>query len=138
MRSTARIFTILGAFFLVVGIVYGVLSGRNEPMGIEPVGFAALLGATGLAFMIAIYATMNAKAHPDRPEDDLHAEVSAEAGVQGSFAPYSWWPLWSAAGAALCFLGVAAGWWLFAFGFILAMYGVIGWVLEFSSGQHQH
>lgn len=138
MKSTARIFYILSAFFVVVGIAYGIITGRNEPMGIEPVGFAAFLAAAGLALLIAIYLSMNVKAHPDRPEDNLHAEVEDEAGVQGSFAPYSWWPLWAASGAALCFLGVAAGWWLFVLGFILAMFGVIGWVLEFSTGQHEH
>lgn len=92
MKSTARIFYILSAFFVVVGIAYAIITGRNEPMGIEPVGFAAFLAAAGLALMIAIYLSMNVKAHPDRPEDNLHAEVEDEAGVQGSFAPYSWWP----------------------------------------------
>lgn len=138
MNASARIFFILCAFFAVVGIAYGVITGRNEPMGIEPVGFAALLGAAGLAGLIAIFLSLNTRVHKDRPEDRLDGEVSDQAGVQGSFAPYSWWPLWTAAGAALCFLGVAAGWWLFAFGFILAFVGIVGWVLEFSSGQHQH
>src|SRR5699024_3612289 len=56
----------------------------------------------------------------------------------GEFSPYSWAPLWASLGAALVFLGVAAGWWIFAFGVIFAIYGVLLWVLEFSSGQHAH
>ncbi|MGY5764355.1 aa3-type cytochrome oxidase subunit IV [Brachybacterium sp. DNPG3] len=138
MNASARIFYILCAFFVVVAIAYGVVTGRNQPMGIEPVGFATLLGAGGLGGLIGIFLTLNTRAHKDRPEDRLDGEVSDQAGVQGSFAPYSWWPLWAAAGAALCFLGVAAGWWIFAGGLILAFVGIIGWVLEFSSGHHAH
>lgn len=138
MNTTSKIFYILGTFFLVVGIVYGVLSHGGEPMGIEPVGAIALPGAFAMSFMIAAYTGFKAKSFPGRPDDDHDAEVEAEAGVQGSFAPYSWWPLWAALGAAMVFLGVAVGWWLSTFGIILAMYGVIGWVLEFSRGQHAH
>ena len=138
MNTTSKIFYIIGAFFLVVGIAYGILTHGNEPMGIEPVGAIALPGAFAMSIMIALYTGFKARSFPGRPEDTLTAEVDDEAGVQGSFAPYSWWPLWAALGAALVFLGVAAGRWLASFGFILAMYGVIGWVLEFSRGQHAH
>lgn len=68
------------------------------------------------------------------PSEDMYGEVEADAGVQGSFSPYSWAPLWAAVGAGLCFLGVAAGWWIFAFGVIFAIYGILLWVLEFSRG----
>ena len=138
MRATAKIFWILAVFFLIVAIGYGLVTGLYEPMGVEPVGFPALLALAGLSFMIAMATTLATRKNQLSASDDLDAEVSDDAGVQGSYSPYSWAPLWAAIGAALCFLGVAAGWWIFAFGVIFAIYGVLLWVLEFSSGQHAH
>lgn len=138
MRATAKIFWILGVFFLIVAIAYGFITGRYEPMGVETVGFPAMLALAGLGMMIAMTLNLAARKHDLDASDDLDGEVATEAGVQGSFSPYSWAPLWTAVGAALCFLGVAAGWWIFAFGVIFAIYGVLQWVLEFSSGQHAH
>ena len=134
MKSTARIFYILSAFFVVVGIAYGIITGRNEPMGIEPVGFAAFLAAAGLALLIAIYLSMNVKAHPDRPEDNLHAEVEDEAGVQGIFAPYSWWPLWLGLSTTIMVAGIGIGWWLFIVAAPFVMISVVGWTMEFFRG----
>lgn len=138
MRASARIFWILAIFFLIVAIAYGLLTGFFEPLGIETVGFPAFLALAGLAAMIGLYLSLNNRKFGTRPEDQLDAEVEDEAGVQGSFAPYSWWPLWASLGAALVFLGVAAGWWIFALGSIVAILGVIGWVMEFSTGQYEH
>ena len=58
MRATARIFWIVGVFFLVVTIAYGLLTGYFEPLGIETVGFPAMIAMTGLAFMIAMTASL--------------------------------------------------------------------------------
>lgn len=138
MRASARIFWILAIFFLIVAIAYGLLTGFFEPLGIETVGFPAILALSGLGAMIALYLTLTNRRHPQSASDRLDAEVEDEAGVQGSFAPYSWWPLWASMGAALVFLGVAAGWWILALGSIVAIYGVIGWVMEFSTGQYEH
>jgi len=138
MRASAKIFWILGVFFLIVAIAYGFITARYEPLGIETVGFPALLALAGLGFMIAMALSLTARKNHLGASDDLDGEVSDDHGVQGSFSPYSWAPLWAALGAALCFLGVAAGWWIFAFGVIFAIYGVLSWVLEFSSGQHAH
>ena len=138
MRATAKIFWILGVFFLVVTIAYGLLTGYIEPHGVETVGFPAMLAVTGLAFMIAMAVSLAVRKNDLGPADDLDGEVAADAGVQGSFSPYSWAPLWAALGGGLCFLGVAAGWWIFSFGVIFAIYGILLWVLEFSQGQHAH
>ena len=138
MRATARIFWILTIFFLIVSAAYGVITSRYEPLGIETVGFPALLALAGLALMIAMTASLAVKRNDLGASEDLDGEVSDDAGVQGSFSPYSWAPLWASLGASLCFLGVAAGWWIFAFGVMFAIYGVILWVMEFSTGQHAH
>lgn len=138
MRTTSRIFLILMLFFIVDGIVYGILSRYVYSSAIEPVGFAALLMLAGMSAMIAVVMGMNAKRHHDRPEDDESAPVSADAGIQGSFAPFSWWPLWTAIAAAMAFSGLAVGFWLTALGMVVAIYGLTGWVMEFSKGQHAH
>lgn len=138
MRTTSRIFLILTLFFLLVGTIYGLMSGLWDHAGLEPIGFAAILMLGGMSAMIAAVMGMNARRHKDRPEDDEHAPVSADAGIQGSFAPYSWWPLWTSIAAALIFLGVAAGWWITGLGAVVAIYGVTGWVMEFSRGTHAH
>ncbi|MGO1228774.1 aa3-type cytochrome oxidase subunit IV [Brachybacterium sp. AOP42-C2-15] len=138
MRATAKIFWILAVFFLIVAIAYGFLTARYEPLGLEPVGFPALLGLTGLSVMIAMATSLAVKKNYLGASDELDGEVADDAGVQGSFSPYSWAPLWASLGAALCFLGVAAGWWIFAFGVIFAIYGILLWVMEFSVGQHAH
>ena len=138
MRATAKIFWILAVFFLIVAVAYALLTGRYEPMGLEPVGFPALLALTGLSVMIAMATSLAAKKNDLGASDELDGEVSDDAGVQGSFSPYSWAPLWASIGGALCFLGVAAGWWIFAFGVMFAIYGILTWVMEFSVGQHAH
>ena len=138
MRATAKIFWILGAFFAIVTIAYGLLTGYFEPHGVEPVGFPAMIALTGLAVMIAMATNLAVRKNDLGSSDEEDGEVEHSAGVQGSFRPYSWAPLWASIGAALCFLGVAAGWWIFAFGILAAIYGVLLWVLEFSQGQHAH
>ncbi|MEE1617626.1 cytochrome c oxidase subunit 4 [Brachybacterium sp. J153] len=138
MKAAAKIFYILGVFLLVVGAAYGYLTWRYEPMGIEGAGFPAILATSGLSFMIAVLMTITLRKHDQGAAGDENAEVSDEAGVQGSFAPYSWAPLWLSIGCAMAFLGVAAGWWILAIGVVFVIYGIISWVLEFSVGQHQH
>ncbi|MCS6710478.1 cytochrome c oxidase subunit 4 [Brachybacterium sp. EF45031] len=138
MKTFARIFLILSLFFLMLGTIYGVLSWAVAPHGIEPVGTPAILALGVMAAMIAAVAGLTAKRFGDRPEEDLEAEPSDEAGFQGVFSPYSWWPFWTAIGASLAFLGVAAGWWITVLGLVPALIGLIGWVSEYSRGYHEH
>lgn len=138
MKASVKIFTILGTFFAIVAAAYGIVTGLYEPLGIEPAGFPALIALAGLGFLIAGALRAADRKNPTQPEDDLDGELEDHAGVQGSFSPGSWAPLWTALGAGMCFLGVAAGWWIAAGGIIIAMYGVVLWVMEFSIGQHAH
>lgn len=138
MKATTRVFWILGVFFALVAAGYGIVTGFYEPMGIEFVGLAAVIALSILGFMIAMFLTLTGRSHSFGSADSLDGEVDDEPGVQGSFSPYSWAPLWASLGAALVFLGVAAGWWIFAFGILFAAYGILLWVLEFSRGQHAH
>ena len=138
MRASAKIFWILGVFFLIVAVAYGFVTGRYEPMGIEPVGFPALLALAGLGFMIAIILYAD---HPSQRAELLRRfrrGDRSECGRPGQLLPVHTGPAVGCDRAALCFLGVAAGGGIFAFGIMFAIFGILSWVLEFSVGQHQH
>ena len=132
MRLEARLFGFLVPFFLIVAVAYGWWSGW------EPVGVVALLLTGGLVGMIGLYLGLVARRIDPRPEDDPFGQIEQGAGEQGVFSPGSWWPLACGASAAVVFLGLAVGWWLVGVGVVLGMLALVGWVFEFSRGQHAH
>ena len=101
-----------------------------------PVGVWALLG--GLVGMISFYLALVSRRIDTRPEDDPTAEIEQGAGELGVFPPWSWWPLIVAGGTAIGFLSLALGWWLMLIGATVAVIGLVGWIFEFSRGQHAH
>jgi hypothetical protein len=119
--------------FLVFAVVYGAVTGWDEP-----VGTSCLFLTAGLAILIGGYLAYTAKTIDARPEDDPFGEIAEGAGELGEFSPYSWWPLAAASGAALLFAGLAVGWWLFFIGVGLSTIGLIGWVFEYYRGEHAH
>ena len=132
MKFETRLFLYLTPFFVIVAVVYGFWSGW------EAVGVGALGLTAGLVGMIGMYLGMLARRIDARPEDDPYAEVEQGAGEQGVFSPWSWWPLVLALGAAISFASLAIGWWLLAIGAFVGVIGLVGWVFEFSRGQHAH
>ena len=132
MKVEYKLFILLAPFFALVGLVYGFWSHW------EPVGSAALLLTAGLAGMIGAYLALTAKRIDARPEDDPEGLIEQGAGDQGVYAPWSWWPLAIAGSAAIVFLGLAVGWWLVYLGIALSAVALVGWVFEFSRGQHAH
>ena len=132
MRFEAKLFLAGVLFFVPVGLIYAAFSHG------EPVGSAGLPLVGGLVGMIGGYFALVARRIDRRPEDDEHAEIADGAGDQGVFAPWSWWPLVLAVGAALGFAALAVGWWMLAIALPFGVVGLVGWVLEYSSGQHAH
>lgn len=137
MKTEIWIFHGLTIFFALVTAAYGFVT-HNSSMGLEIVGFAALLLTTFMSLMIGVYLEITAKSIDSRPEDDLDGEIHELAGEQGFFAPYSWWPMPLAAGAALCFLALAIGMWIMWIGLVVAALALVGWVYEFYVGEHAH
>ncbi|PZR53785.1 cytochrome c oxidase subunit 4 [Xylanimonas oleitrophica] len=133
MKIEVRLFIWLTPFFLVAGVVYGVLTGWDEPVGYLGI---PLVGA--LMAMIGAYLALTARRIDPRPEDDENGDIEQGAGDQGVFAPWSWWPLVIGAASSIVFLGLAVGWWVLYIGFIFSVIGLIGWVFEFSRGRHAH
>ena len=114
-------------FFTICAVVYGLLSG-------EPAGTAALAFTAGLAFLVGFYLLFTASRIDSRPEDRLDAEIAEGAGELGFYSPHSWWPLAVAIFAAMAFLGIVIGWWLFIIGAGAAVLAVIGLVFEYYRG----
>lgn len=115
-------------FFGIAAVIYGVLSG--EPVGTVALGFTA-----GLAFLIGYYLLFTARRIDPRPEDSRFAEIEEGAGELGFYSPHSWWPLPVAFFAAIVFVGIVIGWWLFIIGVIGAALAVIGMVFEYYRGE---
>lgn len=132
MKVASRVTTLLAAFFVLVGTVYGILT-RGEA-----VGLGALLLCGGLAGMIAFYLRVVDKRSGQMPEDNPYGEIEDGAGELGTFSPWSWWPIVLAAGAAGAFLALAVGWWLLVPAGVLGIIGLVGWTMEFSRGVHAH
>ena len=132
MKLEAKLFLAGVLFFVPVGLVYAALSHG------EAVGSAAIPLVGGLVGMIGGYFALLARRIDKRPEDDDYAEVADGAGDQGVYAPWSWWPLVLASAAALAFAGLAVGWWMLAIALPIGVVGLVGWVFEFSRGQHAH
>lgn len=133
MKIEAWGFLLLGIFFIPVAIVYGFMVNWNEH-----VGYLAMLLVSGLCLMIGVYLWYTGKRVGPRPEDRLDAEVHEGSGEQGHFSPWSWWPLVLGLGAALGFLGLAVGWWVVFIAAGLTVIALIGWVYEYSRGDHAH
>jgi len=130
MRAEFKLFVVIGVFFVVVGVVYGVVTDWNEPVG--PFG---LLLCAGLAALIGFYLWETGRKLDPRPEDDPSAQISAAEGEYGFFSPHSWWPLPVAGSAAVIFLGLAVGWWLVIIGVCLATLAIVGWTFEYFRGE---
>ena len=133
MKIESGVFLLPGFFLLGMSFIYGWLTDFDEW-----VGFPAILLSAGVAFMIGIYFRMLQKRHGERPEDREDGEIAELAGEQGMYAPWSWWPIVLAAGAAMLFLSLAVGWWLLVPAVMVGVVGLVGWVFEFSTGRHAH
>jgi hypothetical protein len=118
-------------FFSISAVVYGLLSE-------EPVGTVVLSFSAALAFLVGYYLLFTARRIDSRPEDRRDAEIAEGAGELGFYSPYSWWPLSLAFFAALAFLGVVFGWWLFILGAVGGMLSVVGLVFEYYRGDVAH
>ena len=131
MKIEYKLFVILAVFFVPVGLAYGYFTEWSEP-----VGTVGLFLSAGLGAMIAFYLLVTGRRLPERPEDNPSGEIAEQEGDYGFFSPHSWWPLPLAGAAALCFLGLAVGWWLFIIGATLGVVALVGWTFEYFKGPH--
>jgi hypothetical protein len=126
-----RIGLLIGFFAFAMATWYGIWTGWSEPVG--PVGL--YLGGL-LGFMIATYLAITRRKLDLDPSDDPLGNIDDIQGEYGFFSPHSWSPLWLALAAAVCFLGLAVGWWLFIIGAFFAVPALIIWTFEYWRGPH--
>nr|NLD41352.1 cytochrome c oxidase subunit 4 [Actinomycetales bacterium] len=124
----------LGVFFTIVAVIYITVAEA------EPIGSTVFILLACMAYMIGGYLWLLGRRVPieNRWEDRLDAEIAESTGEVGVFAPSSWWPLVVGAGVALVFLALAIGWWIMVPAVIVAAIGLIGLIMEFSTGKHAH
>jgi hypothetical protein len=124
MRVEGYIFAFVATFLAVSDAVYWFTSH-------DPTGTTALALACGLSTIIATFSLVTARRIPPRYEDRADADIEEGAGEIGFFSPHSWWPLWTALGAALVAVGWIFGWWLFLVGVGALIGGASGFILEY-------
>ena len=137
MLSNVRILLVMAAYFTLTTAAYGIWT-YIDGGAIEPIGTAAMGLLVILTVFVSYYLWMGTRRTATLPEDNDDGEISDESGEVGFFSPWSWWPLVLGASAAIAFLGLAVGWWVFFIAIPFVLVGVIGFVYEYSRGQHAH
>lgn len=138
MRVNINLLLILAAFFAASDVAYSVWAsityGRVEWVGTIGIGLVAVM-----SIFISFYLSRSFSAQGGPlPEDRLDASIDDGDPELGHFSPWSWWPLILGAAAALAFLGLAAGIWMFPIALVIFGIAIIGWVYEYYRGFFAH
>jgi len=139
MHIEARLFEFIAGFFIVVAVLYGVLTAIFATGGVEWAGTTALVLTGGLALITATFFRFVARRLDTRPEDYEGAEISDGAGELGFFSPHSWWPILVALSGSVIAVGIAL-WlpWLIVAGVMFVLTSVAGLVFEYYIGPEKH
>lgn len=144
MRIESRLFEFIATFFVVVGVLYAVLTGvfgtsGSSTGGVEWAGTTALMLTGVMALIVATFFRFVARRLDTRPEDYEAAEVSDGAGELGFFSPHSWWPVLVALSGSVAAVGIAL-WlpWLIAAGVVFVLASTAGLVFEYYIGPEKH
>lgn len=132
MKANWLIFAYLGAFYVLMTVIYWYLGG-------EPVGITGMALASGLAGMIAFYLWFTQKRIGTAlPSDRGDAEIADDAGELGFYSPHSWWPLPVALSATAMSLGLIIGWWLTLLALGALILSIVGMVTEYEKPINSH
>ncbi|WP_030543432.1 cytochrome c oxidase subunit 4 [Streptomyces albus] len=124
MKTEALVFTGVAGFFAVVTALYVVWG------SVEPAGTAVLLVSFVMSSLVALFLWIQFRRCGTRPQDRRHAAVHESAGPLAFFSPRSYYPVLTAAGAALLGVGVVYGLWLFLVGVGVLIPGIVGFVFQ--------
>ncbi|HET7405763.1 MAG TPA: cytochrome c oxidase subunit 4 [Mycobacteriales bacterium] len=117
--------------FAFVAILLGGSGGVYWFTSHDPAGTALLVFGTALGVLVGSFILLSGRRVGPRPEDNPESEIAEGAGEVGFFSPHSWWPLPTAASAAVICVGIVYGWWLFLVGAVGLLIGVTGIVYEY-------
>jgi Cytochrome c oxidase subunit IV len=139
MHIEARLFEFIAGFFILVAVLYAVLTAMFATGGEEWAGTTALALTGGLALIVATFFRFVARRIDTRPEDYEGAEISDGAGELGFFSPHSWWPILIALSGGVTAVAIAL-WlpWLIAAGVMFILTSVAGLVFEYYIGPEKH
>lgn len=138
MKFNGNLFYFLAAFYGVDTAGYIIWFANSNNGGFEPIASAALAMLAVMSLFLGFYLQKTHKTQGVVPEDRLDGNIEDGDSEIGFFAPWSWWPFFLGAFAAICFASLAVGWWLFFIGFPLSLVALIGFVFERSRGQYAH
>lgn len=145
MKANSKLFLLLTVFYLVDAIAYAIwsynssiVSGVYQQKHIEVIGTAAIGMLAALSGFIYFYIARTSKHAGLLPEDNETANIEDGDAELGFFSPWSWWPLALGFFCSIVFASLAIGWWVTFIGVPLALVAVIGFVFEYSRGQHAH
>ncbi|MEO6956961.1 MAG: cytochrome c oxidase subunit 4 [Antricoccus sp.] len=131
MKFESVLFIFCAVFNIVVGIIYGILTGG------EPLGTTALVLTGVLCGLIGGYFWFISRRIDDRPEDRMDGEIFEGAGELGFFSPGSYWPFGMAFSAMITGVGLAFYFpWLIGVGVICILATVGGLLFEYYTGQN--
>ena len=136
MKTSAVVFWIIAAFFVVVAVLYTVWSWLYYPHHqLEPVGTVALLltGVLG-AFLAFFLQRSHAAQGGELPEDRVDGNIDDGDPELGHFSPWSWWPFLLGGSVGIFALGLAVGFWICFIGAGIGIVSLVGWVYEYYRG----
>lgn len=110
MRLEAILWTGVGAYFLLIGVIYLAVGG-------DTAGVVLLFAAMGLGGLVAGWTWEWTRRHAPRIVDRADADASDETGIVGVYPTASLRPIALALGASGLVLGIAIGSWLSMIGF---------------------
>ncbi|MET0976654.1 MAG: cytochrome c oxidase subunit 4 [Leifsonia sp.] len=134
MKANTVLFWVLSVFFALSAVGYTIWNivdhGSWEPVGTLAMALCAVLAAF-LAFYLG---RVHSAQGGELPEDRLDANIDDGDAELGFFSPWSWWPLLLGASVAICFLGLAVGFWLTYCAVGLVLISLVGWCYEYYRG----
>lgn len=132
MKIEGWLFAAGAIFYILITAIYGILS-EDWTIGVP------LLLFTGfLALIVGYYILFTSKRVYPRPEDRQDGEIDEADPEYGFFSPHSWWPLAVGFSAFVVTLGFIFTAWMLAFGVIILMISISGWLFEYYVGAHAH
>lgn len=139
MKANVVILVVIGAYFLLSGIVY-IIWNNLTGAEFEATGSLGLLLSAVLAGFIAFFLNMVNRSQGGilLPEDHPTADVDDADPELGHFSPWSWWPLMLGASVGLVFLGLAVGIWVALLAVPFVLVSLAGWVYEYYRGNFGH
>lgn len=134
MKTNIVLLWVLTVYFFILAGVYTVWA-LIDSGTVEWVGTLAIALSGALTVFIAFFLQVAKKNQGgELPEDRLDAEIDDGDAELGFFSPWSWWPIFLAAGAGMAIVGLAVGVWVALYAVPLVLIGLVGWTFEYYRG----